>query len=271
MKRIMKSNLAVIFCVLLLLLPVLSMTVQAATYPSTYFSVQVSGSDGSVNLRSGAGTNYNVISSIQNGTVLTITGMAYSQYDGFMWGATTWNGYSGWVSLRQTTILTGAGYPTPNFYVRTAAEGGSVNMRTVAGTSYPVIMEIPNGIELNVTGIVYNPADGLFWGLVYYGGYYGWISLRQTSLSSSPAPNPNPNPTPTPSYGTVLYSRNGNINLRSQPSHNSAYIGTVYGGTPMYYYGENGFGYGSDGVTHEWFHVMLSNGVSGWVRSDLVY
>ena len=272
MKKVMKSNLAVICCVVMLLLPVLALPVQAASYPNTNFYVQVSSSDGIINFRSGPGTDYNVIGSIGNGTVLAISSMAYSPYDGFMWGSTVWNGYSGWVSLRQTTILTGAGYPTPNFYVRTAADGGSVNMRTVAGTSYPVIMEIPNGVDLNITGLVYNPTDGLFWGLVYYNGYYGWISLRQTSLKrGGSTPNYNPNPVPTPTYGTVLYSRNGEVNLRNNPSHNSSYVGTVYGGTPMYYYGENGFGYGSDGVTHEWYHVTLNNGVSGWVRSDLVW
>ena len=70
---------------------------------------------------------------------------------------------------------------------------------------------------------------------------------------------------------TTFYSVNGELNLRSQPDHKSALVTTIYGGTPMYYTGQTGQGYGSDNLLHTWYYVRLSSGITGWVRSDLVY
>lgn len=268
----MKSHIAGFCLVVMVLLSVLTIPVQADYYSSTYFCVQINSSEGRINIRSGPGLEYPVIGEISNRTVVTIVDMEYNPNDGFMWGSAEWNGsYGGWISLRHTTVLTGSGYPSPDFYVITAGMEGAVNLRTSAGTSSRIIMEIPNGAELHVTGLIYNAADGFFWGAVYYNGYNGWISLRQTNLRRGYSTYSYYCYEPTPAYGAVLYSRNGELNLRSHPSHNSALVGTIGGGTPMYYYGENGFGYGSDGVTHEWFYVTTNYGMSGWVRGDLVW
>ena len=63
---------------------------------------------------------------------------------------------------------------------------------------------------------------------------------------------------------------NSYINVRSQPSHDSALVGTVQIYEVMYFYGETGTGYGSDGVLHYWYKIVSNAGVIGWVRSDLV-
>jgi len=276
MKRKMRWLTAGVCLAVLLLVPVLSVNVQAAYYSTMNYSVQVSSSEGKINVRSGPGTDYYVVGEAYNGMVLNISEMQYNPYDGFMWGACQFNGSRCWISLRNTIVMYGAGYLSPDFYVLTAGSGGAVNLRSAAGTAYPVLLEIPNGVELHVMGLVYNSMDGFFWGSVTYNGYTGWISLRQTNLNATyNSPTGivygNSGYTPAPTYGSVYYSRNGEVNLRRNPSYNSPLVGTVYGGTPMYYYGENGFGYGSDGYTHEWFYVTLNNGVSGWVRSDLIW
>ena len=72
------------------------------------------------------------------------------------------------------------------------------------------------------------------------------------------------------SQPSIFYSLNGELNVRALPAHDSGLIATVYGYTPMYFTGETGQGYGSDGLLHIWYRVRLDNGVTGWVRSDLV-
>ena len=60
------------------------------------------------------------------------------------------------------------------------------------------------------------------------------------------------------------------LNLRSLPQHSSALVETVSDQSTMYFYGEVGQGLGSDGKTHDWYKVILSDGTTGWARSDLL-
>lgn len=67
----------------------------------------------------------------------------------------------------------------------------------------------------------------------------------------------------------------GTLNLRAEPSHNSALVGTVDDdyATFLSFLGRTGRGPGSDEAEHTWYQVQTcgdGNGVSGWVRSDLV-
>ena len=64
----------------------------------------------------------------------------------------------------------------------------------------------------------------------------------------------------------------GALNIRSQPRHDSELVGTVYTqDEPLVFYGEIGTGYGSDGIIHEWYKITTSDGITGWVRSDLIW
>lgn len=64
----------------------------------------------------------------------------------------------------------------------------------------------------------------------------------------------------------------GTLNIRSQPRHDSELVGTVYTqDEPLAFYGEIGTGYGSDGIIHEWYKITTSDGITGWVRSDLIW
>ena len=66
-------------------------------------------------------------------------------------------------------------------------------------------------------------------------------------------------------------STDNTLNLRSLSKHESELVGKVESENMlMYYYGESGQGYGSDGIMHDWYKVYLDNDLQGWVRSDLV-
>ena len=193
-------------------------------YPAPDFYVRVSGAEGSINFRAGAGTSSQIYSEIRNGEILHISDMQYNRGDDLFFGNTYYQGRSGWVSLRQTTVLTGGDYGLPDFYVAASADGGSLNFRQDAGTSAGIITEIPNGTQLHITDIRYNQRDDFFFGYTSYQGRSGWVSLRQTTIlrgqaagqtagqaagqksaPSVPAPStstPQPTPAPQPS-GTV--------------------------------------------------------------------
>lgn len=60
------------------------------------------------------------------------------------------------------------------------------------------------------------------------------------------------------------------LNVREYPRHKSNLVAVVSNGQSMEFYGEVGQGYGSDEVVHDWYKIYLENGITGWVRSDLV-
>ena len=155
---------------------------------SMNFYVKVNADTGNVNFRTDAGTGTSVIAEIPNGTELQITDLQYNSNDGFLFGKTVYRGNSGWISLRQTTILEGNGYPTIDFTVAVTAEAGLLNFRQGAGTGYAVIQEIPNGTILRITNLQYNSADNYFFGQTSYNGYIGWVSIRQTTIQRPSQP-----------------------------------------------------------------------------------
>lgn len=69
----------------------------------------------------------------------------------------------------------------------------------------------------------------------------------------------------------VMYTNTPGVNLRSESKHKSDLVITLPADkTILYYDGTLGSGYGSDGQLHNWYYVTTEEGVSGWVRSDLV-
>ena len=60
------------------------------------------------------------------------------------------------------------------------------------------------------------------------------------------------------------------LNVREYPRHKSDLVAVVSSGQSMEFYGEIGQGYGSDEIVHDWYKIYLENGITGWVRSDLV-
>ena len=70
------------------------------------YYVFVAAPDDYCNLRTGAGTNYDIIQPIYNDVLLYITEEYENPDDGLLWGKTDFYGAEGWVSLSQTTNAT---------------------------------------------------------------------------------------------------------------------------------------------------------------------
>lgn len=60
-------------------------------------------SDDGINLRKGAGTSYKALTAIPDGTEIVVTDT--KKADGYTWGKTTYDGYTGWCVLKYTELI----------------------------------------------------------------------------------------------------------------------------------------------------------------------
>jgi len=112
---------------------------------------------GNLNLRSGPGTNFAVVASVPNNSMLTVTG----EQNGF-YNVRLTDGRTGWVSSDFVNI-------TPR-QARVATQGGNLNMRAGPNTNSAIVASIPNGTQLTITDVAGNFFRTTFSGIT------GWVS-----------------------------------------------------------------------------------------------
>nr|NLI48844.1 SH3 domain-containing protein [Propionibacterium sp.] len=168
---------------------------------------------GNVNLRTGPGTSYDVITVIPQGARVQATGTVSAG-----WIEVDFNGRRGYAS---GTYLAAAGAETPT----TAEAAGSavttanVNVRTGPGTSYSIVGYAPLGTTVSTTG----QTSGN-WTQVLWSGTARWISSSYLRTATSGASGETAE---TPAVvGQVRTT--ANVNLRTE-GHSSA---PIYGVLP---------------------------------------
>ena len=136
----------------------------------------VTGSE--VNLRTGPGTNYAILDSLENGAVVTVNDCSNSY-----WYNVTYNGMTGFMSSYYLHILPAKVTET---VTESAAANGYINamyvrFRSGPGTGYSVLGEYSTGTKLSITG----SADG--WTKVTINGQEGYVFSSYVS-AEAPAP-----------------------------------------------------------------------------------
>lgn len=127
-----------------------------------------------VNLRAAPGLAAKVVVVLWAGAPLTVTGSPVAA-DGYTWyPVKTGYGTLGWVA---GAFLKASGAVTPAFPVgSTVYTTAALNLRSGAGTSYPVIVVLWAGAPLTITGAPV-AADGYTWYPVRTGyGTTGWVA-----------------------------------------------------------------------------------------------
>lgn len=137
----------------------------------TSYDVEVTAPDGGVNMRCGAGVEYDKVlpNMIPNGTVLTVTQEAVAS-NGNSWGYTNYNGTYGWIALTQVTKYQEPteGAPIPHTrYVINCNE--SITLRTNPDVNAAEICQIPLGTAVATFG---DAGNGFI--SVYYQGSSGY-------------------------------------------------------------------------------------------------
>lgn len=113
--------------------------------------------DPSLNLRSGAGTEYSVLASIPYGTGITVTAESKG------WGQVTYGGKTGWVSLEYIKETVSS-----SLYVRTTVK---TSVKSAASSSASTVTTVPANTILLAT------EKSGSWIKIKYSGKTGWISI----------------------------------------------------------------------------------------------
>jgi len=121
-----------------------------------------------------------------------------------------------------------------------------LNLRTRASRSSAVIMTLPQGTMLDVTG---DEQDGMIG--VALGGLSGYVASEyvfvvtesQLNPTAVPTPSPSPEPTPAPQTGMATVTARSGLKLRSSPDTSGASLLTMPMGAVVTVLGakENGF------------------------------
>lgn len=155
-----------------------------------------------LNLRTGPGTGYEIILAMPAGSKVEML----SASDG--WAKVTYEGTTGYASTAYlTSTAPGPGTPTVTVRYTTA----NLNLRTGAGTSYPIILTMPKGSRVEVL------SESGGWARLTYEGKTGYAS---TSYLTATAPGTG-TPTVVTKYTTA------NLNLRTGPGTNYSIILTI--------------------------------------------
>ena len=188
-----------------------------------------------VNFRTGAGTNYGIISTLPAGTHVVVSTRSSGG-----WATVVYNGTVGYIS---SDYLKRANEMDASFGTGTI-NGSYVRMRSGASTSSSILGTYNSGTTMTITGV--NGA----WYKVSYNGTTGYVHSDYVSLSGVT----NGGSSTGSSNGSV---KGSDVRMRSGPSTNYSILGTYQNGTPLTITGESG----------NWYKVSYS-GRDGYVSKD---
>ena len=204
-------------------------------------------SDGTLNIRSGPGSSYSKVGSLNNGAKVEI----YELTNG--WGRIS----EGWISMDYVVLDEAEKEPEQPAPEAVIAKGlvsmssGDLNIRKGAGTSYSKVGSVANGSKVELYEIV-NVGD-VKWGRIKE----GWISLQYVKLAAT---------------GTVTRDT---LNARKGAGTGYAVAGTYVKGDQVYVYETTAVGSATWGHTDKgWVNMeyvkldKAETGVSGTITRD---
>jgi uncharacterized protein YraI len=204
----------------------------------------------SLNLRTGPGTNTSIVTVMPYGATVSVNGAAEA---GFY--PVSYNGYSGYASGDYLSIGGGgsSGVATDGATGTANVVDGRLNLRSGASLSHGVILVMPDGAAVSLTG---EYANG-FLGIVY-NGTSGFAHGDYLSTSgSAPAPAPSTPPVSGNVTGTATVNVDA-LNIRSGPSTSNGVLGVMQYGASVSLTGDSSSG----------FVGVIYNGIQGWTFAE---
>ena len=168
-----------------------------------------------VNVRSGPGNSYSVLTVMKQGTTTAKLGESGN------WVKLTVNGKTGYVYSKYLTSG-GSSSSTTSTQKTVYVTASSLNVRSGPGTSYSVIGGLSKGSSASVVGTSGN------WYKIKYGSGYGYIS---SSYTSSSAPSGGSSDSGSTTTSKTMYCNVSSLNVRSGP-------GTSYSAKGILSYGQ---------------------------------
>ncbi len=219
---------------------------------------------GALNIRSGPGISYNILTTVYQGQTVTLLGRNSNS----SWAKVrTSGGAEGWVNAYyiqpgvaiSSLPLLEAGGSTPGSTTGTAVIAtGALNVRTGPGLQYNAITVVFQGQVVTLLGRV---QDNSWVKVRLSNGTEGWVnaSLLQPSVAISSLPVVAAPPQPTVPTITVV---TGALNVRTGPGVGYAQVTVLDWGDTATLIGRI-----SD---NSWVQIRLTDGREGWVRATLV-
>jgi uncharacterized protein YgiM (DUF1202 family) len=221
-----------------------------------------------VNLRSGPGAGYPVVTILFNGQLLTVLGR---NVDNSWVQVQLIGGTTGWVNARY--VATSVPVGNLNVNAQTGSNSAFVtssflNLRAGPGANFQDLGTIGFGQALNLIG---RNADNSWVQVNIPGGAQGaWVSARYISsgtpigwlpLVSNTGIFPT-FPQPVPTSGQTGIVTAGNLNVRFGPGAWFGAFDRLHNGEGVSLIGRNG--------NATWLLVQLANGTTGWVSSSFI-
>ena len=206
----------------------------------------------SLNVRSGAGTSYSVITKLPKGTVVDVLESASNGWKKIK----TSGGTTGWVSGEYLTTGSAGNSSTNNSTSQTSYKAtvntDSLNMRKGAGTSYSVITKLSKG---TVVDVIESASNG--WKKVKTSnGTTGWASGDYLTTGSA-GNSSTDNSTSQTSYKATVNT--DSLNMRKGAGTSYSVITKLSKGTVVDVL---------ESASNGWKKIKTSNGTIGWVSGS---
>jgi uncharacterized protein YgiM (DUF1202 family) len=224
---------------------------------------------GAVNVRSGPGMNYSVITIAYQGYTFSLLGRSA---DNAWANVRMVDGTVGWVSFSALNITVPVGSlpvvaappppttPPPATGATAVVNTGALNVRSGPSVNFSVLEVIYNGHQVALLG---RTADSSWVQVRTTRGTVGWVNA---SLIAPNVPISNLPVVGTPSPATNAVVTTGQLNVRSGPGIGYPALTSVSQGTQLTLIGRS-----ATAVSPPWVQVRLTNGLVGWVNANYLY
>ena len=244
-----------------------SSTTSKTTYSTYSTSVKSLRITSAVNLRSKPLTSSTIYTSIPAGKIVSCTGTAAKTSGGSVWYQVKYNGTTGWIysayaekyssssddSDSQSGSTVVKTYDIDGKYVKVV--GGSVNIRSKAGTSYKVVGSMPSGAYGTCLGTAAKDTRGVVWYKVKYNGVTGWVSSRYSKITNSKDSS-------SGGSSDTVKVVGGDVTIRAKANKTSTKLGYIVEGKVATYLGKTS----TDSRGVQWYYISY-NGTKGWISS----
>lgn len=155
----------------------------SASVPSgNVTSGTVKATEGDTYLRTEPNLNGTGIDAMQEGDSAVYLGSSSIDGRGVIWYYVSYNGKTGWVSSRYTTLYSGSSSSTTTSYGTAQAVGGDCNIRNAPNLNGNEIGLMKEGQTATYLGSSSVDARGVTWYKIKFNGNVGWVSSRYTNI-----------------------------------------------------------------------------------------
>ncbi|MBP3652756.1 MAG: SH3 domain-containing protein [Clostridia bacterium] len=239
------------------------------TYSISYKYVKVTG--GTVNIRSKAGMNGSVLTSVNQGAVISCLGVASKDSSGMTWYKVKANGKTGWISSRyakkasapsasSSSSSSGPEVGMSGKYVK--ASTGSVTLRSKPNLNGTALDTIAKGKTVTFLNKASTDSRGVVWFKVKYNGKTGWVSSKYTKVTDSAGSATTSGGGSSSTSGSKVKVVGGDVTIRAKANKTSNKLGYIKSGNTATYLGKSSVD--SRGI--RWYYVEYK-GTKGWVSS----